>query len=389
MDLSLFNENKTGQLVEISGIPSATHAFIPDTLPPNWIWQNELWQTLLKAKEELARLDGIGRHLPNPQILLKPLQRREAQKSSSLEGTFATPKQLMLFEINPEETEYQGEYNQPAREVSNYNRALRLRYEMREKLPLSLRLIRNLHQVLLEDVRGAKAVPGEFRRGQVQIGNDARYVPPPANYLPDCLDQFEKYLHKEKIFDPLVEAFLVHYQFEAIHPFNDGNGRVGRLLLSITIEDWCNLSGQWLYMSAYFDEHKNEYINRLFKVSSEGDWAGWISFCLRGVIKQTLDAQKRCSQLLSLKEEYHCRLKESDSSGRLYRIVDELFITPYTTAPWITDLYQITYPTAKSDLNKLIGLGILIDLQLKMRRQKAYLCQEIINITYEDSDIEE
>ena len=196
MDLARFTTSKTGQVVEVSGVPGISHAFIPDPLPPNWQWPVELWPALVKAKEELARLDGIGRHLPNPQLLLTPLQRREAQRSSSLEGTYATPQQLLLFEINPAEVEAAGEQAQSVREVATYARALRLREEMREPLPISLRLIRELQRVLLDGVRGSTAQPGEFRRSQVQVGSDARYVRPPANYLHECLDRFEKYLRR-------------------------------------------------------------------------------------------------------------------------------------------------------------------------------------------------
>jgi Fic family protein len=386
VELFRFTESKTGQVVEVSGVPGISHAFIPDALPPEWEWPVELWPLLLKAKEELARLDGIGRHLPNPQLLLTPLQRREAQRSSSLEGTYATPQQLLLFEINPAEVEVVGEKAQPVREVVNYGRALRLREEMREQLPISLRLIRELHRVLLEGVRGSAAQPGEFRRGQVQIGSDGRYIPPPANYLRECLDSFEKYLHQEKRFDPLVEAFLAHYQFEAIHPFRDGNGRVGRLLLSITIEDWCGLSGQWLYMSAYFERYRDEYIERLLRVSTEGDWRGWLDFCLRGVATQAIDAQKRCSRLLALKEDYRKRLHGRGSPGRLYQVLEDLFDRPFTTVPWTKEKFQVSYPTARADLERLVKMGILYDLQLRLRRQKAYLCQEIFQITYEDME---
>jgi Fic family protein len=387
MNPSNFTDKATGKVIEISGVPGLTHAFIPDPLPPQWEWPAELWPVLLRAKEELARLDGIGIDLPNPALLLTPLQHREAQRSSSLEGTYATPEQLVMFEINPAEVEGSGEKEQPIREVRNYSLALRLRENTKESLQVSLRLIRELHKVLLSDVRGSKAEPGEFRRNQVQVGSDARYVPPPANYLPDCLDKLEKYLHQDRIIDPLVDAFLAHYQFEAIHPFRDGNGRVGRLLLSITIEDWCHLSGQWLYMSAYFDKYKNEYIDLLYKISTEGDWTGWINFCLRGVEIQALDAQKRCSRLIGLREEYRKRLDKACPPNRLYQIMEDLFITPFTTTPRITEKFGISYPTAHSYLDQLVQLKILDDLQLRLRRQKAYLCKDIFDITYEDIEM--
>ena len=179
MDISRFTDKKTGQIIEVSGFPGIKNAFIPEALPPNWEWPKELWPKLLKAKEELARLDGIGRHLPNPHLLLTPLQKREAQRSSSLEGTYATPPQLLLFEINPAEVENAGEKAQPIREVSNYSRALRIREESKEKTPISLRLIRGLHQILLEGVRGSSAEPGAFRRELCKLEAMADMCPHP------------------------------------------------------------------------------------------------------------------------------------------------------------------------------------------------------------------
>lgn len=385
MDLSKFTEKKTGQLVAISGARGATHAFIPDPLPPEWEWPERLWPLLMNAREELARLDGIGRHLPNPRLLLTPMQNREAQRSSSLEGTYATPRQLALFEMSPTDSALEEEDLQAVLEISNYARALRLRSETQERLPISLRLIRLLHEVLLTGVCGARSNPGEFRRGQVQVGSRGRYVPPPLNALPGCLDQLEKYLHKEKNLDPLVEAFLAHYQFEAIHPFSDGNGRVGRLLLSITIQDWCGLSEQWLYMSAFYDRHRDEYIQRLFHVSTLGDWEGWIEFCLRGVVEQAVDTQQRCTQLLALREDYKHRLAGKKHPGRINLILEGLFTDPVATASSIMKRYNITHPTARSDLEFLVELGILNTVQLRQRRQKGYFCEDIIQITYEDA----
>ena len=379
-----FTDRMPGQLVEIGGLPGLNYAFIPASLPPHWEWPVELWPLLVKAKEELGRLDGVGRYLPNPGLLLTPLRRREAQRSSSLEGTYATPEQLLLFEINPTEAAIEGANVSSIQEIANYERALRLREETRSQLPLSLRLIRQLHQTLLEGVREAGASPGEFRRGQVKIGSDGRFVPPPANYLPELLDQLEKYLHLEKNYDPLVEAFLVHYQFETIHPFRDGNGRVGRLLLSITIEDWCGLSGQWLYMSAYFDRYRDEYINHLYRISTENDWTGWVRFCLNGVVSQSIDAQHRCDRLLRLKDDYWHRLKNGDFSGRIYQIVENLFTRPFSTTRLTMNEQAVSQPTARSDLEALVKIGILKEMQLRVNRQKAYYCEDIFHLSYED-----
>jgi len=386
MDTSKFGPNCTGKIVEISGGQNvrASHAFIPNPLPPKWTWPVALWPLLLKAREELARLDGVGRHLPNPNLLLSPLQNREAQRSSSLEGIVATQQQLALFEIDARDSALEKDAAEAVREVNNYARALRLGVEAREKIPLSLRTIRMMHEVLFDGVRGSNAMPGVFRRGQVQIGGSARFVPPPANELPGCLDLLEKYLHAEKGFDPLVEAFLVHYQFEVIHPFTDGNGRIGRLLLSLTIQDWCGLSQQWLYMSAYFDRYKDEYIDRLFQVSTKGKWSEWIEFCLHGVVDQALDAQRRCASLLTLREEYHRRLTEISCSNRINRIVEDLFINPVVTAVSLKDKTGVTYPTARADIDCLVELGILQEIHLRQRRQRGYFCEDIFKITYEN-----
>jgi Fic family protein len=330
----------------------------------------------------LASLDGTGKHLPNPEILLKPLQGREAKLSSQLEGTITDPKQQVLFEADPQ---YPTSASDPAnafREVFNYGRALRLRLDGENDLPLSLRLIRQLHAVLMDGVRGADQRPGEFRQIPNQIGWPARFVPPPPEYLAEALDAFEKYLHLRDDFDPLVRAFLAHYQFECIHPFRDGNGRVGRLLLSLAIAEWCGLSSQWLYMSAFFEKRKNDYMDLLLRVSTHGDWERWTQFCLEGVISQAIDTQKRCDKLLELHREFHARLK--GGSVRLSRLVDTLFERPAISVNRYTKVFGVTYPTARSDLRKVEMLGILQPLE--PMELISYYCRQIYEITYEDLD---
>ena len=198
-------------------------------------------------------------------LIIVPLQRREAQLSLQLEGTVTEPRQQMLFEIAPRESQSVDDPANSYKEISNYHKALQKYGRIKEELPVSLRLIRNLHHILMDGVRGSDQKPGEFRSLQNMIGTPPRYVPPPANELPNALDDLEKYIHKDHKIDVLVNAFLVHYQFEAIHPFRDGNGRVGRLLLSILIETWCDHNYPWLYMSAYFNANRREYIDRLLR----------------------------------------------------------------------------------------------------------------------------
>jgi Fic family protein len=336
---------------------------------------------LLEARTALASLDGTGKHLPNPELLLRPLQHREAQRSSSLEGTI-TPREQALFLLDPKYPESAEDPNNAFREGFNYGRALRHHFGGASRLPLSLRLIRDLHAILMEGVRGASQSPGEFRTSQNFIGRPPRSVPPPVTDLGPGLDSFEKYLHLDKRLDPLVEAFLVHYQFEALHPFSDGNGRVGRLLLAITIAEWCRLSNEWLYMSDYFERNKDSYIDLMFRVSTHGDWQSWIDFCLRGVAEQALDAQRRCDRLLELQRDFHERVGEIGGSVRLVRIVDALFESPVVTVTSAQRLLEVTYPTARADLRRLEAAGILE--RIEGVGQITYVCGSVLRITYED-----
>lgn len=372
----------TGSLVPLPGrVTGLSVAFVPRPLPPSWEWPTSLWKLLLEATNRVYKLDGIGKHLPNPEILMRPLQAREAQLSSRLEGTITDPKQQMLFEADPRYPTSDGDRANAYREVYNYRRALRARTDKINDLPLSLRLIRSLHEILMEGVRGAEQRPGEFRQIQNQIGRPARFVPPPPNYLDESLDSFEKYLHLEgDAFHPLVRAFLAHYQFETIHPFRDGNGRVGRLLLSLTIAEWCNLSNQWLYMSAFFEKNKRQYMDLLFSVSAQGAWEDWIRFCLEGVVEQAEDAERRCDKLLELRERFDGLLK--GGSVRLSKLVDGLFSSPFVTVTQYAKNMDVSYPTARLDLKKLERLGILTELPNMPRI--TYACLPIYMVSADD-----
>lgn len=382
MDKSLFNSNSLGKLTRINIHDTTDYAFIPDALSPDWQMPNHLWPILAKAKEELARLDGVGRHMPNYELFLRPLQQREALKSSSLEGTYATPEQLLLFEIEPREPKSSKDPVNSWKEVSNYSQALRTGQDLLADLPISLRLIKELHKELLRGVRGENKNPGNFRRTQVHIGSDRRFIPPPPINVMDCLNDLELYIHKDKNIDPLIAAFMVHYQFETIHPFMDGNGRVGRLLLSLMIFQYCNLKSPWLYLSAFFERYKDEYIKNLFNVSSKGSWDDWLAFCLRATVYQAKDAIKRCDQLLLLKEEYSNLLIKEKENVRLNKLIEMLFEYPVFTIPQVSRWLNVTYPTARNDVMKLIKLKLIIKSDLTHGQSKFYLAPKILNIAY-------
>jgi Fic family protein len=379
MDPHLFQAVAPGQLLAIA---AGEHAFVPAPLPPAISFSTQLWPALVEAHAELARLDGLAQTLPNPDLLLRPLEGREAIQSSRIEGTYATARELLLFELGESPGSASEERIDSWREVRNYRRALH--HGAASKLPLSLRLVREMHRILLSNVRGQAHSPGEFRRVQGAIGLDHRFVPPPPGQLADCLDEFEKYLHAASPFDRLVDCFLAHYQFEAIHPFADGNGRVGRLLLAIMIQQRCGLSRPWLYMSEYFEQHREEYFQGLFRISTHNAWMEWIEFCLRGVVQQAKGTIARCHKLRSIRESYLGKLPDTRGSVRLHQIVEGLFYSPYIRVTDAQTKLKITYPTAKADLDRLVAANILRPLRGAARR--TYYAKEVFDAAYRDLD---
>ncbi len=328
-------------------------------------------------------LKGIGKTLPNPAILLRMLEGREAIRSSRLEGTYATATELLLYEMSPKESKSEDDPANSQREVFNYRRALQ--QGMNTDLPLSLRLIRDLHATLLHGVRGRDRSPGQFRRIQVAIGAERRFVPPPPERLMECLDPLEKHFHAQKSkYDPLVDCFLTHYQFETIHPFVDGNGRVGRLLLAIMLKERCNLAKPWLYMSEYFERHREDYMQRLFNVSAQGDWTGWIEFCLEATVSQTRDTIFRCERLLEIREEFMKRVGSVGGSVRLNEIVERIFYSPFVRIADLRKMLGVTYPTAKADVERLEQAGILAPLP--ETTPKTYYAPDVFGVAYEDTN---
>jgi Fic family protein len=382
MDIEQFSTNAPGEIVKIprDDRTGNEHAFIPHPLPPSWIFLDRLWPLLVEAKLQLGILEGIGRTLPNPGILLRPLEDREAIKSSRLEGTYVTEKEFLLFELEPLESKSESDPLNRQREVFNYRKAIRQGAD--SPLPMSLRLLRQLHETLLQGVRGEDHSPGNFRKVQVAIGSNHRFVPPSPEQLEGCLDLFERYIHSEnKRFDPLVDCFLVHYQFETIHPFKDGNGRVGRLLLAIMLKEFCGLSKPWLYLSEYFESNREDYIQNLFNVSSQAAWDGWIEFCLLGVVQQAKDTIRRCERLLKIRENFMEKVANSGGSTRLYNILERIFYSPFVRVADLPEKLGVSYPTAKSDIERLVELGVLEEL--KGVFPKTYYAPEIYNVAYD------
>lgn len=383
MDISAFGDRKTGSLTPITQ-PRRGFAFIPNPLPPDWEFPNELWPLLVEARDMLGTLNGIGQTLPDPQLLLRPLQSREAITSSSIEGTYVTPEQLLMYELDPRESRHAHDKVSDWQEVHNYNRALQCGFEMLRELPFCFRIVKEMHRILMQGVRGMRRSPGEFRKWQVQIGSNARFVPPPPEYVNSLMTAFETYMNSEAdSYDPLalVRVYLAHYQFEAIHPFADGNGRIGRVLLALMTYKWLGHSLPWLYMSPYFERYKDEYIRCLFRVSTEGAWTDWTEFCLRGTIEQANDSIRRCNHFNQLRKEYHDRI--DSGTPRTHNLIEQLFRSPIVAIPYVQHDYGITYPTAKRDVMLLVEAGILKVLSASMK-PKMFYAPEIMRTAYDE-----
>ncbi len=368
-------------------VPAANNqqAFVPNDLPPTLRWDTELASVLSQAERALGRLGGAGQDMPNPHLLIRPFLQREALLSSEIEGTQASAPDLVMFEVDP-----QIENRAPdVREVANYVRALEYGLEREKSLPLSLRFIRELHAILMEDVRGENRMPGEFRRSQVHIGppgasiDQARYVPPPPSHLSGTLDRFEKFLHAPSDLPPIVRLALVHYQFEAIHPFMDGNGRIGRLLISLMLCLDDILPLPLLYLSAYFHRNRQEYYDRLLLVSAQGAWMEWILYFARGVAIEANDAADRVQRLKGLQGDYMGQVRTARASALLTALVDELFNRPVVTVTVVAGLLEVTPNTAQRHVDRLIELGILRLASPHRKRNRIYVADEIMRTAYD------
>ncbi len=302
MKLERFQNTPAGRLLQVGQDQTAYWAFAPNPLPPVLVWDAELVRVLSDADRALGELAGLGRTMPNPNLLIRPFIRREAVLSSRIEGTQADIADLYAYEAGqlPLPGVKPAPPESDVREVLNYVHAMEYGLERIQTLPVSLRLLRELHERLLAGVRGDQATPGEFRRTQNWIGrpgctlNDADFVPPPVAEMNAALDAFEKYLHAGNAYPPLVRLAVIHYQFEAIHPFLDGNGRIGRLLISLLLVHWNLLSLPLLYLSAFFERHRKDYYDLLFAVSERGA-SGCCSFCAASRSKPSTPTRGRSS----------------------------------------------------------------------------------------------
>lgn len=314
-----------------------------------------------RADQALGRLDGITQTLPNPDLFVAMYVRREAVLSSQIEGTQSTLEDVLSFELDPHGRDLPDDVT----EVVNYVRAMNHGLERLADLPLSLRLVREIHAELLRDVRGAERGPGEFRRTQNWIGAahaplaNATFTPPPVSEMLTALDNFEKFLHDESGLPTLIHCGLAHAQFETIHPFLDGNGRVGRLLIAFLLVHRRVLHRPLLYLSHYLKGHRVEYYDRLQAVRESGDWEGWLRFFLRGVAETAEEATTTARAIVALREQHRTLLQEHGSVANSLRLLDVLYQRPLVNVRLIQERLQVAFVTANKLVEQWVRLGLL------------------------------
>jgi Fic family protein len=366
--------SRAGQYIEqIEGYK----AFIPNPLPPipEIIMDQEMWNLLSQADRALGRLDGATDALPNPDLFVFMYVRKEAVLSSQIEGTQASLIDILEFESQA----LQPDNPQDVAEVVNYIAAINYGLERLKDLPVSLRLIREIHQELMKDVRGAERNPGEFRRSQNWIGAagcslaEATYVPPPPHEMLQSLDNLEKFLHSPQPMPTLIKVGLAHAQFETIHPFLDGNGRTGRLLITFLLCEQNILKRPLLYISYYFKKYRAEYYDRLQAVRDSGNWEGWLKFFLHGVYEVAQEASATARKIVNLKEKHRQLVldKMNRRSGNAIALLESLYFKPIFTVEHAEAITNLSYPNANTLIKDLCDIGLLQEIT-GQKRNRAF-----------------
>lgn len=358
-------------------------AFHPNPLPPRLDWTPALVAAMADASMLIGRLAGEGRRLPNPHVLIRPFIRREAVLSSRIEGTQATLGELLAAEAGASVERSPDDL----REVANYVLALEHGLKRLKTLPLSLRLVRELHERLMTGTRGRQATPGEFRRSQNWIGRpgatlaQARYVPPPPDVLIEHLSSWEKFLH-ERMLPPLVHVALAHYQFEAIHPFLDGNGRVGRLLITLQLCERDILPAPLLYLSAFFEATRADYYSGLRGVSENGDWERWVQYFLNGIARQSEDALSRAERLNYLFANWRKQLSGRAGTKVAFQLSEMIATNPFLTPRGAEEKLGLAYNTVMRAIGQLEKLKVLREVS-EAKRGRVYCAKAVLDILEE------
>ena len=353
-------------------------AFVPNPLPRELAMSSRLISLLDRASRAVGELAGVGETIPNPHILIRPLLRREAVLSSQIEGTVASLSEVFAYEAGSRRPS-----DADVAEVVNYVVALEHGIHRLGSLPISFRLVNELHERLLTGVRGENKRPGEFRRQKVWIGvpnspiHEARFIPPPSEYLRDLFHDWEVFVNESTEMPPLIQCALMHYQIEAIHPYSDGNGRIGRLLITLFLCASGVLRLPLLYLSAYFERDRQRYYDELLNVSATGDWGQWLSYFLTGVYQESKDVVERIRRMRMLQEEWKEQLESRRESVNVLRLLERLFARPAMTVLQASEFLEI------SDAGTRRVLGRLVDARIVTRDDSTwphlYISQRLLN----------
>lgn len=368
--------------------PSGYTAFIPSELPPDPpVEPGALTQVLSDANLAIGRLDGVGRTLPNPDLFVAMYVRREAVLSSQIEGTQSTLDDVLAYELDANAVRLPSDVS----EVVNHVAAMNYGLERLATLPLSLRLIREIHGVLMQGVRGDQKDPGEFRRSQNWIGPrggslaDVAFVPPPTAELDRLLGNFETFAREPGALPALVHAGIAHAQFEMIHPFLDGNGRVGRLLITFLLVQERILHRPLLYLSVFLKRHRSEYYDRLMAVRHDGNWEGWLEFFLRGVAETAEEATTKAGAIVQLRE--HDRAAVQDLGAHAIQLLDHLYERPVVNIAAAQGVLEVSWPTANKLVQQFAGRGILQEMT-GLRRNRVFRYQPYLQMFAEPAPVE-
>jgi len=382
--------NRAGFLINCSTAEKPFAAFVPNALPPvpPLDLSGEHFDRLERANRALGKLDGLSRFLPDVSLFVYWFVRKEAVLSSQIEGTNSSLSDLLLYE----QKEMPGVPLEDVEEVSRYVAAVNHGIKrLREGFPLSLRLLREVHEVLLQTGRGSTKQPGEFRRSQNWIGGtrpgNARFVPPPPENLMECLGDLEKFLHDVPVKTPtLIKAALSHVQFETIHPFLDGNGRVGRLLITLLLCAENAVSEPTLYLSLYFKRHREIYYELLQKVREEGAWEEWLLFFLEGVEETAEEAVSTATQILEIFDQDRAKIESlGRPAGNALRVHSLLQRKPVVSVAAAANELSLTAPTVRSAIDNLRKLGLVLEATGK-RRDRLFVYSRYLDILQEDTD---
>ena len=356
--------------------PTGYRAFIPASLPPQppVTLSGELHRLLSQADVALGRLDGSIQTLPKPDLFVFMYVRKEAVLSSQIEGTQSSLQDLLAAEAQLTTPDTPKDVD----EVVNYVAAMNHGLARLPELPVSVRLIREIHEKLLDGVRGSRLAPGELRRTQNWIGpggctlNEATFVPPPPDVVPQALGDLEKFLHAQSDLPLLIKIGLAHAQFETIHPFLDGNGRVGRLLITFLLCESGVLHKPVLYLSHYFKRHRQTYYELLQATRDKGAWEDWLQFFLRGVAEVSVQATETSRRILALRETHRNLIAENlgYAAGNGHRVLERLYERPIVSVNVVRELTGTTYPAANQLVERLVKIGVLAEITGQARNRR-------------------